>query len=213
MQIDPEELERLTLEHFSEAFIRASVECVFIAREAGNMIGMGEFAAPEAENVRGLNVRAKLEGLLRTTAARFGLEATVIRAPGQAWWHTEIKGGPIVLTAAAVQYPAALVRPCDYRRGLAESNQMTLWEPENATTDSPIYTILTHSPNPDKDHPELPGSVYLVYPAADLDGYVHSINLIEEHEDVAMQRVPDEWDQEARLRYLRQTSNRGLRWA
>lgn len=212
MQIDPDELERLTFAHFGDAFVRALLECVFIAKEAGNVLGLGEFAAPEAENVRGLNVRAKLEGLLRTTAARHGVEAFVRRTPGQAWFHTEVKSGPIVLTAAAVQYPAALVRPSDYRRGLAESNQLTLWEPENATQDRPIYTILIHSRNHDREHPELPGSAYLVYPAADLDEYLHTINLMERYENVAMQRVPEEWDQDARLRYLRQTSNRGLKW-
>lgn len=212
MRVDPADLERLTLENFPDPFLKALLESAFVARRAALEMCRQNFADPETENVLGLNVRGKLEQLLRATAERHGLEATVLKEPGQPWYHTEVRGGPLVLTAATVRSPGGMVDPSDYRRGLAESNQLRfdLGEAADPPGDSPLYVLFTHSrshwlPDAALKYAHLPGSAYLAYPTADLQSYVHVINLMDRYPDVVRKHVPQDWTEEAVLKYLVQT--------
>lgn len=207
--MEPIELEQLTLAHFPEAFLRALTECVFLARKTGWDMCRREFAQPEGDNVLGLNVRGKLEGLLRPAAERHGLRAEVLKQPGQPWYHTEVRSGPLVLTASTVIAPGAMVDLADYRKGLAQSNQLRLWE-DDPPEDAPLYILLIHSrsrwlPSDVSKYGHLPGSIYLAYPAADFEYYVHDINLMDRYPDIVRKYVPQDWDEEAIVKYLMQT--------
>ena len=74
-----------------------------------------------------------------------------IRSSGprmSAWNHTELRSGPVILTASSVQSPCDLVEEADFRLTLARDNQAALWpEPgdEPGPDDAPLYVILLHS--------------------------------------------------------------------
>lgn len=215
MKVNAKNLERLTTKDFPDAFLKDVTQAVFVAHKAGHELCHKEFDDPEAANVRGVIVRAELERLLRTTAERYGIDAEVMRQPGQPWYHTEVSSGLMVLTAATVSAPGAMVESSDYRRGLAEANPDQLQFETLGSGDmrdgKPLYVILTHSKSvwllaDDKTkYGHLPGSVSLVYPAADLTEYVHTINLMDRYPDIVKKYVPQDWTEEFMVRYLQQT--------
>ena len=51
----------------------------------------------------------------------------------------------------------------------------------------------------------LPGSAYLAFPLPDLSGYAHDISLFDMFPHVVDSFLPQEWDQEAKVRYLLNT--------
>jgi hypothetical protein len=70
--------------------------------------------------------------------------------------------------------------------------------------------LLLHSksrwlPHDQVRYGHLPGSAYLAFPKPDLSGYVHDINLFDMFPHVVDSSVPQEWDQEAKVRYLLNT--------
>lgn len=113
------------------------------------------------------------------------------------------------MTASSVQSPCDLVEEADFRLTLARDNQEALWpEPGDIPpTDAPLYVILLHSKNrwsPDnqKRYGYLPGSAYLAFPLPDLSGYAHEIDLLDRFPRVVDSLLPQEWDTEAKVRYL-----------
>jgi hypothetical protein len=207
--MNADEPEELTFTHLPEAYMKAATEAVFLARRDAWEKCQQNFADQEAENVRPFWARGKLEGLLRAAADRHRIGSGVYKQTGQPWNHTEIVSGPVTLTAATVPTPCGMVRQADYRLGLAETNQLRLWE-DNPPEDAPLYVLLVHSrsiwPPEDKNrHGHLPGSVHLAYPASDFACYVHSIDLIERYPDVVRRNIPAEWDEASIGYYLRQT--------
>jgi hypothetical protein len=211
-------LERIFFEHFGEPFVKSAMEAVFLARrDAWDYCG-GHYDYPEARNTRPWMVRGNLEQLLRAAAERHGLESKVAEKPDtEFWYHTEVLAGPCTLTAATVPSPGAMVRASDYRRGLAFSGQGELF-PHEARPDksaSIYYVILLHSryrgnKSEEQKYGHLPGSIYLAWPARDCQGYVHTVNLIERYQDVALRHTPKEWEEEAVLRYLRAARKFGI---
>lgn len=215
MRITPDEIEKLTAKYYPDSALKALLECVFVAHKLGREMCRREFPdSPERDNVQSFCVRGKLEGLLRPTAERQGLIAKPIKHPGQRWYHTEVYSGPMIMTAATVETPGAMVDPADYRIGLAESNQgqLDLFSSNDGVGLS-IYFLLTHSRSRWPSNGDLPGSVYLVYPAADLKQYIHMINLIDRFPDIVRKYVPEEWDGEAVVKYRQQTSKSGFQCA
>ncbi|HEY3373529.1 MAG TPA: hypothetical protein VGK02_00495 [Candidatus Aquicultor sp.] len=218
--MDSKALEQLVLKYLTAPFLKSVTEAVYLARRDGWEESRQAFEETEAENIRGFYTRAKLEGLLRDVADRYGLQSEVKKAPKQPWNHTEITSGPVTLTAATVSAPCAMVDACDYRRGLARTAQGQLFNPDPPyvipSEDDPdrCYVILTHSRyrglrDDYRENGHLPGSIYLVWPAADFDCYVHDINLMEAYPDIARRYVPKHWDEEAILEYLRK-SKKGI---
>jgi hypothetical protein len=205
--MDGPELERMTFEHLPRPFLKSLTRSVFVARRDAWNHCRAEFARPEADNLRGFYARAKLEGLMRSSAERFGITAEAVREPGQPWNHTEIRSGPVVLTAASVRTPCGMVEDADYRSGLARSGQLRFFGAD-PPPDAPLYMLLLHSrgywltEDERTGYGHLPGSIYLAYPAADLDVYLHRVNLFDGFPDVVQEFTPEEWDEEALLRYL-----------
>jgi hypothetical protein len=215
--MNPTEIEEIAEQHLSRPFMRALASSVFLARrEAWEACGR-EFARPESENLMPFYVRAKLEGYMRDAAERFGLASAAERAPGQPWNHTEVKNGPIVLTAATVSSPLAMVDASDYRQGLARSNQLRFASMDAPPPDdAPLYALLLHCrsewPTVDeyRQFAHLPGAVHIAFPAADLDAYVHAINLFDWFRDVVRQFTPQEWTDEAVVRYIARSQRSGV---
>lgn len=217
------DLERLIVRHLPDDFLRRILHSVYAAHRVAWERCLAEHAEAEAVNLLPYEKRAKLEGYLRDIATLFPqMTARVVRADGSNWNHTEIASGPVVLTENAVQSPCALVEKAEFRARLALSNQGVLFDHPADTgeaalsSDPPLYVLLLHSrsrwddPTEHKNFRHLPESVYLACPADDLESYLHAIDLIERFPDVVEKNVPQSWDSEARLRYMR----RGRRnWA
>ncbi len=136
-----------------------------------------------------------------------GMSSRVVKAPKSGWNHTEITRGSVLLTAAGVQTPCGPVDKAEFRRGLAQSNQYSLFGDEEG--DGTLYVLLLHSPyhwtSPDDKQKfgYLPGSAYIAFPAADLDSYAHTITLFDRYPEIVEANYPQEWDEVSRLRYLR----------
>lgn len=203
-----DEIERLAFQYVPEAFFRRALQAVYAARRLAWDDCRSRFADTEAANARPYVTRAMLEGSLRDAAGLTpGLVATVLKAEKGGWFHTEVRGGPVVLTQSSVSSPCALVDMSEFRRTLARSNQGVLWrEPDDDT--GPLYALLLHSryqwtDKEDRErHGHLAGSAYVAFPAADLDEYIHVINLFERFPDVVAANMPEDWDREAQVRYL-----------
>ena len=166
--------------------------------------------APRPTTSSATHRRAKLEGFMRDAADMEGVPHQVVRSRMSAWNHTELRSGPVILTASSVQSPCDLVEEADFRLTLARDNQAALWpEPgDEPPDDAPLYVILLHSKSrwPREDqvrYGHLPGSAYLGFPLPDLSGYAHEINLFERFSEVMDSLLPQEWDQEAKVQYLR----------
>lgn len=208
------ELEALTIRHLPEQLLRALVRSVFLAHKRVWDDCSRQFAETEAENVRPFYRRALLEGLIRGVAARYeGVTTEVVKAPQSNWNHTELRSGPIALTANSVPTPCAMVERAEFRLGLASSNQLRfegLIDPP--PPDAPLFVLLLHSKSI-WDDPEdvqrfghLPGSAYLAYPAPDLRSYVHQINLFKMFPSIVSEALPVEWDEQAHVRFMYRAS-------
>lgn len=208
--MDIVELEEMTSTYLPNGFLKAALRSVFTGHEVSHEYVRGEFAAEEADNLLPYYRRAKIEGYLRDAAQRSGLDARVLKSPGSGWWHTEVRSGPVILTASAVQAPCGLVDPSEFRLSLAEPNPEYLWEEPGDVPagDLPLYALLLHSrsqwvkASDRRRYGMLPGSAYLAFPSSGLESYLHSINLFERFPDVVESFMPQEWDSEARVRYV-----------
>lgn len=207
--MDQSALEDQFFAHVPEVFLRNALRAIFSARRLAWDYCAAEYARTEAENVRPWVTRGKVEGMLRDVADLIeGVESRVVKAPKTNWNHTEVVAGPVLLTAGAVQTPCGPVDKADFRMGLARTNQQLLFEVDG-DVERPIYAMLLHSGYKSLDADEreqyghLPGSTYLAFPAADLDSYHHSINLFDRFPDVVKDNAPQEWEEEALVRYVR----------
>jgi hypothetical protein len=205
----PHEIDDLIAQHLPDQFMRAALSSVFLAHRNAYDLCQREFAGPEAINTIGYVRRGKLEGYLRDAADRFDeVIAMNDKADRSGWNHVELHAGPFVLTCNTVPAPAALVDKAEFRMTLAESNQLSLFDPPGDVEQQTVYGMLLHSrSNWDKHHDRqrfahLPGSGYLVFPAPGLDYYVHEVNLFERFPDIVTANVPNEWDEEETLRFV-----------
>lgn len=207
--MDASELEARFFDHVPEQFCRRLLRMIFDARRRAWDHCAAEFPPTEAENVRPFYVRGKVETQLREVAdlhAGDGLIHRVLKAPGSGWNHTEVLAGPILLTAGAVQSPCGPINKADFRLGLAASNQGTLFD--SGPTGSHLYVMLIHSgyrsvnSSEQRKYGHLAGSAYLAFPASDLDTYLHEINLFERYPDIVGANLPQEWDQEAVVKFM-----------
>jgi len=205
------DLERLFYSDFPRELVRKVLQNVYLAHQVAWDECHSRFARTEAENLLGYERRGKLEGYLRDAAGLFpGVEARVVRSEGSNWNHTELSSGLFVLTENSVQTPCALVRESGFRKTLAQSNQLSMLPDAPVPTDARYFAQLLHSryrtldPDEQRKHGYLPGSAYIAFPGRDLDSYLHSINLVTEFPDVVQAHMPEEWDSEAQLRYVRQ---------
>lgn len=216
--MDGRDLERLALRHLPSPFLRGMLKAVFVGRRLAYELCQAEFAPAEADNVRGYCARGKIEGLMRDVADRHNLESEVLKQPGQPWNHTEIRSGQVVLTASAVPTPLAMVEPAEYRRGLAETGQsrLALFDEADVPSDASLYVIVIHSPyqwateDERREFAFLPGSAHLVFPASDMECYVHNVDLFEMYPDIVREHTPREWDEEALVRYLERSRRRDI---
>jgi hypothetical protein len=202
------ELERFTYRHLSEDFWKRALQAVFTAYRVSWDECASGFAETEARNVQPYYKRGKLEGYLRDVAAMFpGVTTEVIRADQSGWFHTEVRSGPVVLTENSVPTPCALMEKAEFRLTLARSSQGVLFEDERLTEGPALYVLLLHSrsvwqePESYRKYRHLPGSAYIAFPSPTLDHYIHEINLFAKFPGVVEAHLPQEWDQDARLRY------------
>jgi hypothetical protein len=203
------ELNDLIAQHLPDQFMRAALNSVFLAHRNAHDLCQREFADPEALNTIGYVRRGKLEGYLRDAANRFEkITAVNGKADGSGWNHVELHAGPFILTCNTVQTPAAPVEKAEFRMTLAECNQLSLFDSPDDFERPAVYGMLLHSRSnwDDRDDRQrfghLPGSGYLVFPAPGLEYYVHEINLFERFPDVVAANVPNEWDEDATLRFI-----------
>jgi hypothetical protein len=206
------ELEAILFRHMPPKFFARLLRAVFTAHKFAAEECAANFQPPEADNILGHYRRAKLEGFMRATAEMEGIGSAVVRSRLSAWNHTELRSGPVVLTASSVQSPCDLVEEADFRLTLARDNQGALWpEPgDEAAPGAPLYVLLLHSKSRWRHDDQvrygrLPGSAYLAFPLPDLSGYAHDISLFDMFPHVVDSFLPQEWDQEAKVRYLLNT--------
>lgn len=204
-----DELEAILFSHMPPKLFERLLRAVFAAHKIASEECGANFKPPEADNILGHYRRAKLEGFMRDTADMAGVHSDVVRSRMSAWNHTELRSGPVVLTASSVQSPCDLVEEADFRMTLARDNQGVLWpEPgDESPPDAHLYVLLLHSksrwPYEDRTrYGHLPGSAYLAFPLPDLSGYAHEINLFDKFPRVVDSLLPQEWDTEAKVRYL-----------
>jgi hypothetical protein len=217
MAMTPGELEALTFEHLPEDYVRRAVRAVFAAHKIASDEARKGFDEPEAENVRPFIRRAKLEGYLRDAAELVeGVEAKAVRAEGSFWNHTEVRAGLVILTESTVQSPCALVEKAEFRETLARNAQLQFWNDADGVEGKHLYVLLLHSRYQTLDRDDmlqnghLPGSLYLAYPARDLESYVHSINLLDRYREIVRENVPEEWDQDAVINFLGRARKRDV---
>ncbi|MGH3400905.1 MAG: hypothetical protein ACRDRJ_00015 [Streptosporangiaceae bacterium] len=203
------DLEAMLFQHMPEKFIERLLRAVFAAHKVAAEECAANFKPAETENIAGLYRRAKLEGFMRDTAGLHPqVRASVVKSKRSNWNHTELSSGPINLTASSVPQPCDLVEEAEFRSTLARDNQLVLWpEPEDeAPNGAPLYAILLHSksrsPQSQPQYRHLPGSAYIAFPLPDLSGYAHDIDLFEKFPQVVDSLLPQEWDNEAKVRYL-----------
>lgn len=207
-------------EHVPEQFCRRALRMVFDARRRAFDHCAAEFPTTEAENVRPFYARGKVESQLREVAdlhANDGIKHRVLKAQGSGWNHTEILAGPVLLTAGAVPTPCGPVIKAEFRLGLATSNQEMLFGA--GPVGSQLYAMLLHSGYRSdnlvvqRKYTHLPGSVYVAFPASDLDSYLHEVSLFDRYPDIVEASLPQEWDQDARVKFMhdaRKSSWRGV---
>jgi hypothetical protein len=212
------ELETFTYEYFPPEMIERLLRAVFLAHGAAWEECRANHAEPEVENLLPFERRGKLEGYMRDVAAQqAGVETTIVRDEGF-WNRTELRRGPLVLTASSVAVPCGPVDPSEFRLKLAKETladdigQDGLW-PAPALQHGPeiLYALLLHSRSR-WDAAEdvlrfghLPGSAYLVFPRRGLKAYAHVVNLFEKFPTTVESLLPQEWDSEARVRYTRRS--------
>jgi hypothetical protein len=205
-----DELERELLECLGDKFLEALAQVPYVAYDSAHKICAEHFRGPEAENVRPWVRRGMVETLIQDSAQQFpAIETTVVRADKSAWNHTEVRSGRVILTASTVQSPCGPVEFSEYRAGFALAAAQLPGMEDDRPANAPMYVLLLHSPQSQlpmapEDRGLLPGSIYLAWPAADLSGYVHKINLVERHfEIIRRNHLPREWTDEASVSYLR----------
>jgi len=207
-----DELEQLFFSRFPEPFRRRLLGSVFSSYRISKEQCQVQFAPTEAVNVEPFYRRGVLEGHLRD-AAELSPELTIriSRAEGSNWNHTEIQGGQVVLTASTVPHAGALVRKADYRIDLAQTNAPTLFNASEESTETPLYAILIHSRSIWDTQEErakfahLPGSAYIAFPDASLDGYMHKFSLFDLYPEIVESHQPDDLDGLAKIRYIQRS--------
>jgi hypothetical protein len=209
------ELEQFTYQYLPEDYWRRVLQAVFTAHRVAWDECTSTMAELEARNVQPYYKRGKLEGYIRDVAALFpGVTTEVLRADQSGWYHTEVRSGPLLMTESSVTTPCALVERAEFRLTLASSAQGVLFEDERLGDESALYVLLLHSRSvwPDgesyRSYRHLPGSAYIAFPSPTLDHYVHQVDLFAKFPDVVGAHLPQEWDREARLRYVGNTRQR-----
>lgn len=212
MYLTRQDLEHLVSTHLGDEVLKSLLKNVFQVRKSAYSSCRNMLERYQAENLYGHLVRELLSCSLLDLGIGFGWETSNERARGQKWYQAELYKAPFVVSAATVDRPGGMVRDCYYRRKLVESNPtLNLGDRFISRSESDIAMILTHSRYYyDRSNPQLPGSACLVFPAADLKEYIHVIDLIERYPDTVEPFYPVEWDEEARLSYLKQTSIIGV---
>lgn len=204
----PEEAESVAVEHLTDDFFTGAIRAIFDARRFAHGLCVESFEPPEAENLRPLIVRAKVNEYLRGVADRIpGCAASVKRSKGSSIKRIELRTGPVSLTAHTVPEPCGQVKKYHYRKSLAKGNQATLFPDDRPVGDS-LYVLLLHSPyrrRTFKDtHDYLPGSIYLAFPTAGLNYYVHQVNLVDRYQSLVDSLLPNEWDEDVKVVYRQQ---------
>lgn len=167
--VDPVQLfDSLIPRDFQRATLRCLLDTYTGVHDAcGSLLNLPR---EEAHDVRPYLRRSKFDAEWRAVAARFpSLTATVEGNDAQNCHHTLISAGCVRLTASAVESDATVVRQAVFRKSLATSNQLYLFEdrpppPEGAL----LYAILIHGPRADQRQPFFAD---IVFPTSDCDGY------------------------------------------
>jgi len=155
---------------FAEDVLRAVLAAY---KQSANQC-FAEFARPEASNLIPFYRRALLEQDLRNAADRHeGVTAEAVKGESNAWFHTRLVSGQVVLTESAVSDPNEVVRPSQFREMYAApDNRRYLFpemEPEESSEGSLLYGILIHG-RFGQDF-TLPAFADIVFPLPDLTGY------------------------------------------
>ena len=211
-----EEMETLVIEHLTDDFLTGSIRAVFDARQLAHALCVSDFEPPEAKNLQPLIVRGKINEYLRGIAERIpNCTATVEHSKGSPMQRTELRSGPLSLTAHAVQSPCGEVKRYQYRQSLASGNQPTLFDYDFPVGDT-LYVLLLHGPYRARTVTEqvtyayLPGSIYLAFPTSGLNCYVHSVNLVSRFPSLVESLLPKEWDDKAKIFYRWQAAAREI---
>lgn len=210
----PEEIETALLAATPKSLWPRLVKATFHAYKRAHDVCEAEYQKPEQKLMLGFSRRAKLEEYLRDVARMEpGVEAAHVRGAGHPWDHTELRSGNVVLTAKAVDKPGAMVDMADYRTTLAEENPLQLFEEpgKRSAGGSTLYAILLHSPShwvarEDRlAYGHLPGSLHVAFPSSSAKHYLHTVDLFERFSPVVEQMLPNAWDREARVDFLRKS--------
>ena len=214
MAMSTEELESLVRGHLPDDFLKRALRSVFAAHKDSTDDANRLYARTEARDVVGYMRRASMEGNLRSVATMYSnMTADTVESPGSNKHHVEVRSGPVVLTESLVSYPCAMVDRSNFRTTLAEANTFTLFdlptedEPEEFESGEELFALLLHSKyrgataEDNAKYGHLPGSAYIVCPSPEVRYYLCEINLFDLFPDVVATHLPNDWRDEAVVRY------------
>lgn len=208
MAMTPDEIGGLVRQQYPDAFLRKALQGLYAAHRDAAALAYQNFADTEAENLVGNARRAYAESYVRGAGELVaGMGTMVPRIPGTGWNYTEVRSGNGVLVIKSVSHPGAMIDKADYRETLAEPNQPELWDTPTEG-DPDLFVVLIHSrcagPFGDaRENRGLLGSAILVCPDPKVDYYLWELNLVKEFPEVVRANVPNTWDEEAVVRYMR----------
>ena len=196
----PQRLTELFDSSISNDFLRDTLHCLFAAYQEAWLYCQSSFPPSEAHDLYPVERRARFERSWREVALLHGLDAQAIVNKSRNAWHTEVRSGAVVLTAAAAPTPNTIIRRAEYRRTLARSNQGYLFGPpfgpKEPEPGDRLYGIVLHGP--DGVFRNRPGFVEVVFPDPSLTTYVGRVNLLARYPETASQievpveRIPED---------------------
>lgn len=209
--MSPEELGTLVRSYVPDSFLSRALLALFEANRLSWEEAYANHERPEAQNVQPYMKRARFEGYLRDAAElEQGMEGIVIKGEGP-WFHTEVRSGPVILTAASAPVPCAMVHPADFRVTLAETNQLSFFGEPAPPPEALLYAVFVHSryqtddPSEFRTYGYLPGSAHLAVPAPGLKHYLWYMDIFAAFPDIVRQALPRDWSEQARILYVQKS--------
>lgn len=185
--------------------VQAIVKALYgVYRESYNQLVL-EFDYPERHNLLPMYRRSKAEREMRELAKRYPqIEATAEINSTHNHYHTLLKCGRVLLTQSTAYGPGDMIRYSEYRRLLAQTNQVYFdWSPKymRPAPEQLTYGVIVHNAEMGIEHK--PAFIWVVFPGPDLKSCIARLDLVkmaQRHTDSEGVTVHDNDDLDVRLR-------------
>lgn len=225
MHMSQEEIKAEVLAAYPASFRRRLAQGVFSAYRTEWERCDANFAPTERASVFWFARRARIEENARDSAELVdGVEAVTQPIPQSGWNYTTIRGGSCNMVLKKVEKPGVMIEHAEYRTALAQENpQQSLFlavgstEPGPKPDDHGLLVVANYSSyipaiGDTERYPYLPGSLHLACPDDNLKTYLWEWNIFEEFPDVVRGNVPNTWDDDGVLRFLRHSKSATYRF-